>query len=176
MFKYMYKVLWRPIGSVNLNKKEEKKMSTNLQNIPNLENTFLSDLLQTIENGYVYEGEMEEVEEGEEIVGEMNDLEKALNFLRHKYNEVGAEAEAHLHDNPKEKIKEAATCFSRGEIADGLMWDSIRSRLGEDDKPMVVYSIKSGHKIIKDETFNNMINDVADHMVNSILLGMHDDM
>ncbi len=127
-----------------------------LQEVPSLKNTFHQELLQAMESGYVHD-DAEWVKEGEKIVGEMNQLEKALNFLRHKYSEVAMEAGFRLHKNTglhtlKEKadiMAEISTCLSRGEIADMLMWDSFHSRFdGCTDSPLVYYRIRSGHKII----------------------------
>ena len=105
---------------------------------PVLEGTFIQELFETMAAGQFAYDVHDEVAEGEKVIGEMNDLEKALNVLRNKYGETerkivnyfrGETDETHTPEEEVEMNRQLATCRARFRVASRLMWENIETRL-----------------------------------------------
>lgn len=130
---------------------------------PALQGTFVEDLFGVMQDGSVADVP-EQLEPGEQIVGEMNELEKALHYLRSWHADQGKLIHARLQEihkkvacgdvelNPQETAdieRQLAHHIGCCQAADKLLWANIEKRLVEKDDPKSIgWGIRAGHKIV----------------------------
>jgi|GEM_PF-2970138 len=121
-----------------------------------LKGTFIEEVFEAMQNGQAHD-DMEGVKDNEKVVGQMNELEKALNFLRHKYIEtheriisrLRGEGKPYSLEEKKKLIDEINTCRARYKLANDLMWENIETRLADHKSPLCTgWAIRSGHQIV----------------------------
>ncbi|MDP3900497.1 MAG: hypothetical protein Q8Q23_05475 [bacterium] len=125
-------------------------------NVAALKGTFIEELFEAMRNGHAHD-DMEPVNPGEKVVGEMNEMEKALNFLRHKYREaekkiigcLNGESDLYSHKEKTRLIDKLVSCRSRFQVAEKLMWENIETRIAaqksERNNPI---GIRADHQIV----------------------------
>ncbi len=124
---------------------------------PALKDTFIEDLFEAMEDGSTYDS-MPGVADGEKVIGEMNKLEKALDYLRQRHGKEEEGIISRLREKvgpynlKKEKklIVRLKSCQCRRQAAENLMWENILTRfadeLAEEDTHL---GVRSGHQIVK---------------------------
>lgn len=108
-----------------------------------LKGTFIEELFEAMQNGQLGSPD-EPVADGERVVGEMNELEKALYSLVRKYGETERGIVNRFRGKGKSissKEKPALeaqleSCRSRFQVASKLMWENIETRLAGQKTPL----------------------------------------
>ena len=131
---------------------------------PFLEGTFIQELLETMATGQFIYDIQDEVAEGEKVIGEMNNLEKAAYVLLNKYEEIeskivdyfrGETDETHTPEEEAEMNRQLATCRARFRVASRLMWENIETRLAVTmESGARGIGIRADFKIV--QIFNNL--------------------
>ncbi len=111
--------------------------------------SFLAELFEAMQSSSWVE-EMP-ILPSEQVVGEMDELEIALNFLRQKNQKRMAEITNSLADGKQLRTKKIVKlrtdyeqCQHRFEIADKLLWENIKRRFGYLGK----WGVRDYHKIV----------------------------
>lgn len=122
------------------------KIQELLKNFPEIDGTLVADILNAIEGKQVPEDIPEKVSSGERIVGELNNLEKALLFLCQMYSEnVNLEFQV---PEPKRNYASIKKNDLRMEATNALMWANIQERLTGLNNPQETnLGLRSGYKI-----------------------------
>lgn len=129
---------------------------------PSLKGTVFEDLFEIMQDGKFAEvGEPEPVKPGEEVIGEMNKLERALYTMSCKYGEIVESFAARAEEACKKcacKDEDKAACTlsrehdlsaNRFETVRKLMWGCIKQRLSEKDKSgSSAMAIRTGGQIV----------------------------
>jgi hypothetical protein len=127
---------------------------------PDLKGSFVEELLQTMLSGEFTDVDEEFDPSCEKVIGEMNDLDKALNTLCDRYDKnehriVSRVRNALKRDEEikadEEKQIETELCQTRErfKIADIFRWSNIHDRFGQLSNPESIgFGVRSGHKIV----------------------------
>jgi len=144
-----------------------------------LKGTFIEDLFEAMQN--CEDGVPDEpVADGELVVGEMNELEKALYSLLGKYGEIergivnrfcGEGTPIKLEEEPSLKAQ-LGSCQSRFKIANKLMWENIGTRLAYQDTSLSTgWGVRSDGQIVLIFGDNGHDHNPLDALRNLALLG-----
>ncbi|MGD0328227.1 MAG: hypothetical protein ABSB00_00735 [Minisyncoccia bacterium] len=122
-----------------------------------LKGTFIEELFEAMRSGQ-FTDIMKQVAPGEKVVGEMNELERALYSLCEKYAATEEKIVNRFHRrrieplDSKERAKldtELESCRSRYKIADNLVRENIRTRFAKfDEANSTGLAMRHGHQIV----------------------------
>lgn len=126
--------------------------------LPSIQGSFIQELIETMLAGKFVDNK-EAVEEGEKIISEMNDMEKALSVLCNKYQDAESKlvsyfrGETDMKLNPEKETEmkqRLEICRAHFKIASQLMWANIKARLIDvDKKESTGLGIRTGFKIVQ---------------------------
>ncbi len=152
-----------------------------IQETPTLKGTFIEELFEVMRNGQ-FVSPNGPVANGERIVGEMNELEKALYYLHCKYGEIANRIRSHFLEegeliSAEERfaLETQFACYRRRfEIATKLMWDSIETRLADQDSQLsTAWGVRSNGQIVL--MFGDQSRNPHEEMLNLFLSKMMSD-
>lgn len=123
---------------------------------PVLKGTFIEELFETIQAGKFVDPEVR-LKPGDQVVGEMNDLERALYALSGKYvkteraltNRLSGRGEPYSSEEMAQMKADLARCRGRSKVAGALLWANIEERFaGRDKSESTGWGVRSGHQVV----------------------------
>jgi len=126
---------------------------------PDLKGSFIDELFQTMLSGEFTDIDSD-VKPTDKVVGEMNDLDKALITLSDRYTEserkivgrfrrVGTCDENIEAEEEKQMKADLQQSRDRFEIAENFHWANVRERFGDfDESESMGFAIRAGHKVV----------------------------
>jgi hypothetical protein len=117
-----------------------------IDEIPDLKGAFIEEFFEAFRDKKCWY-EKRKIANGEKIIGELNEAEKALHFLYKKYNELITEEGISRLRKKDSKIR---IYIARCNAAKNLFWDSAKTRISKngDVAPNAICGIREGHKIV----------------------------